>query len=355
MILFALGETSHRQIAITTRTAIGSRLVIYSSIDEPPATDWHHMHDGWKEPVGRDSGQDGPLSHSERSGVHEQWVQGATAVGRRRPDIPNFTLENYLRRLRGPFGARVEYLPSGIPGEMRRPIHRRVREIKIYGQIRRYSRSYAQMSQCTLPKKPFVFLAVHFQPEATTLPMAGKFIDPLRIASLMLASLPGGVSVAMKEHHQMFRYRTQWAQARDSAFIRSLAELKERGAQVMSADISSHTLVSNCLGVATSTGTIGWEALQRGRPVIVFGFPWYASAPGCYVIKSESDVWPAVHNVAKRPWPHLEKKVDSWRCGEFRRSSFLGPWRNDIEMSAEERTVLMAGYRAGMESYFNSQ
>ena len=33
-------------------------------------------------------------------------------------------------------------------------------------------------------------------------------------------------------------------------------------------------LIDKCKAVATITGTSGWEALIRGKPVLHFGYPW---------------------------------------------------------------------------------
>ena len=35
-------------------------------------------------------------------------------------------------------------------------------------------------------------------------------------------------------------------------------------------------MIKNSLGVATITGSVGWETLKMNKPIITFGYPWYS-------------------------------------------------------------------------------
>jgi capsule polysaccharide export protein KpsC/LpsZ len=60
---------------------------------------------------------------------------------------------------------------------------------------------------------------------------------------------------------------------------------------VFFADISHNAfeLIDNCLFVATITGTVGVESVVRGKPVLVFGDPWYRGIPGSININEIKD------------------------------------------------------------------
>ena len=45
-------------------------------------------------------------------------------------------------------------------------------------------------------------------------------------------------------------------------------------------DFDSNSLIDHALFVATITNIEGWEAIQKGKNVLVFGKPWYRSMPG---------------------------------------------------------------------------
>ena len=54
--------------------------------------------------------------------------------------------------------------------------------------------------------------------------------------------------------------------------------MKRSNVQIVSGDISTFRLIDSAQAVATPGGTVGWESLVRGVPVLNFGCVWYA---GC--------------------------------------------------------------------------
>lgn len=348
-VAMALAEARGLELGIVDRTSIDSRLVLYPSIDAVPAVDWATNEDGSV----LDSA-DGPESYYQTISLHTQ-KSGALKVAKRGlPDVPFRRRSSmaYLWRLRKPFQGSVEELPKGVPGRSHTPLGRTLKDLRIYWQIRRYLKRYNELAEDDIPEGPFILLALHFQPEATTLPMGGPYLDPLRVARQLLGSLPNGTFLAIKEHYQMFRWRRQWAQARDDDFLRRLIELKGRKLRIIAPDVNSQDLIEKCVAVATSTGTIGWEALQNGRPVLAFGRPWYSNCPGCYVMEADTDVRPAVELVEATDREALAKEVEGWRSSQFKRSSFVGPWRDEVERGEDEEAFLRASYRAGVCRYF---
>jgi capsule polysaccharide export protein KpsC/LpsZ len=58
--------------------------------------------------------------------------------------------------------------------------------------------------------------------------------------------------------------------------------------------------------VVTVTGTAGWEACVRARPVMVFGEPWYAGCEGVFRARSAGDVAHAFACIAAGRGPRAE-------------------------------------------------
>lgn len=43
----------------------------------------------------------------------------------------------------------------------------------------------------------------------------------------------------------------------------------------MSIKEPSFDLINNCMAIGTVCGTVGWESIVRGKPVVLFGVAWY--------------------------------------------------------------------------------
>lgn len=53
-----------------------------------------------------------------------------------------------------------------------------------------------------------------------------------------------------------------------------------KNVELLAQSVSSFEAINHAAAVATITGTAGWEGLQMGKPVILFGRAWYSSLPG---------------------------------------------------------------------------
>ncbi len=128
--------------------------------------------------------------------------------------------------------------------------------------------SFANESDLT---DPFVFFALHLQPEATTLVRGQFFQDMLAVVRNLALSLPVGYRLAVKEHDVMFGRRPL-------GFFRELRRIPN--VVVVSPYASGPNLVRKAAAIAAVTGTVGWDGVLLGKPVIVMGQSFYASYRG---------------------------------------------------------------------------
>ncbi len=138
--------------------------------------------------------------------------------------------------------------------------------------------------------RPFVYLALHFQPEASTTPMAGCFTDQILVARMLNACLPDDVLIYAKEHPR----ESSWAK-RSREDYEELVGLKK--VRLVARKVDTFALREKCAAVVTCSGSAGFEALFRNKPVMLFGSRFYQYARGVFRIQSIDDCRNAVKEI----------------------------------------------------------
>jgi len=138
-------------------------------------------------------------------------------------------------------------------------------------------------------KQRYIYVALHYQPECTTSPMAGVFVDQILIVQLIASSLPDNIYIYVKEHP------CQTLQGRTLDFYKELTSISQ--VRLVPRQFNSFRLIENCLAVATATGTVGWESLFRQKPVLMFGRHFYQYAPNVFTINRLEDCQQALHKI----------------------------------------------------------
>ncbi len=121
---------------------------------------------------------------------------------------------------------------------------------------------------------PFVYFALQLQPEMTTSALGGPFKDQALAIETLARMLPPGVRILVKENPK------QGAYMRGPLFFHRLARIAQL--QFVPSHTSTHALTARALYVASISGTVGWEAVRKGKPALVFGHTWYADLPGVH-------------------------------------------------------------------------
>lgn len=142
---------------------------------------------------------------------------------------------------------------------------------------------------------PFVYFPLHLQPEATTLPMGGVFVDQYWAVEMLAGALPEGWMIVLKEHP------VQRMAKRDYGFYERLGRMPN--VRLVSRSTDTWRLNESSCAVATITGTPGWEGLFLGKPVIVFGNAFYRGAPGTIDVDDPADLRKRLAEVAEGRFP----------------------------------------------------
>src|SRR6202011_2744144 len=108
-------------------------------------------------------------------------------------------------------------------------------------------------------KKPYVYLGLHFQPERTTSPQAGVYVDQILIAKTIAAALPEGWELYIKEHPmEWLPSHGDYTPYRYRGYYETIVKLPHT--RLVPIETDSFQLMRHAHAAATATGTLGWEA-----------------------------------------------------------------------------------------------
>ncbi|CAH0998983.1 hypothetical protein LEM8419_00278 [Neolewinella maritima] len=140
--------------------------------------------------------------------------------------------------------------------------------------------------------QPYIYLALHYQPEATTSPLGGVFVDQYLMVDALLAAFPEQVQVYVKEHP------AQGLVGRGEGYCELFAASPRL--HFIASGVSSLRLRQHAVAVATVTGTVGYESIWLGIPVLAFGLTYYLGGPGVYSVTSVDTARRAATEIMQR-------------------------------------------------------
>jgi hypothetical protein len=145
-------------------------------------------------------------------------------------------------------------------------------------KLKRY---YRQLARPVDLSQPYIYLPLAYQPELSSSPEGGVFVEQLLMADLLSRAAPPGWLIFIKEHPIQFTYSLGTNRlVRSHEFYDGLKSLPN--VRLVPLETVPFALIDNARAVATVTGTSGWEAMIRGKPVMHFGYPWWQGCPGSF-------------------------------------------------------------------------
>jgi hypothetical protein len=180
------------------------------------------------------------------------------------------------------------------------------------------------------PPGSFVYVALSFQPEATTNPHGGIFAQQLLMVHSLASALPKGWTLVVREHPAQFNWDFVGQVCRNEEFYRLISILPRVRLAPLTAD--PFKLMDECRAVACLVGTTGWEATVRGKPALIFGDIWYDRAPGVFRVRGHEDCVVALGEIAAGRLPSQENLMDYVKELDFSGVSAGG----DLEVAPPE-------------------
>jgi hypothetical protein len=144
-------------------------------------------------------------------------------------------------------------------------------------------KSYRDVSMSGLPQAPFVVFFMHYQPERSSLPEGLSFAQQWLAIRRLSWALPAGWTLVVREHPSMWLHPIDIT-VRTPGLYRDIASLPN--VRICSMDVDTFEVIDRSTAVATLTGSVGFQAILRSRPVLAFGLPAYKDHPACLSVSS---------------------------------------------------------------------
>ena len=131
----------------------------------------------------------------------------------------------------------------------------------------------------------FIYLPLHFQPEATTVPAGNEYSDQIKIILALIQCLPSNINIYIKEHPAYLADKSvPISLSRSKKFYKRILAIKQ--CKLIDINYDTYDLIKYSFSVATVTGTVAFEALANNKPCINFGDSKYNEFPNSIVLKN---------------------------------------------------------------------
>ena len=184
----------------------------------------------------------------------------------------------------------------------------KLRAIRVKKELKKAYSELAITDLAALPQqKKIIYLALQYQPEKSTSPLAGRFVDQGYMVKFLAATAGEDWHIVVKEHPSQFidSYTRFGECLRNANYYRELAALPN--VSLMSLEFDSFRLMGLASAVASAGGTVCWEAVARGLPAITFAHCWFKACHGVFYIDSSQDLREALSEIDAGFKPALGK------------------------------------------------
>lgn len=269
-------------------TFIKDRAFLFNDVDQSAAQLRERFIELQKEPA-----KDFALAPQFEQYFREQSdPEGRKAITFKRPTVIDRLLGAIRKNVTGAIMGFLRWLPKNCTWQL---WSRRAGKLRGWRQRLKLQAFYDRHAVRPDLSMSFIYVPLQFQPESSTNPMAGAFVDQQLSVQLLAATAPKGVLLYVKEHPR--QYARGFA-CRSVDFYQQLLAIPS--VRLIAHDVSSFALRENCKAVATATGTAGFEALFREKPVFMFGHNFYQYASGVFQIRTREDCQQAMDAVFTR-------------------------------------------------------
>lgn len=160
-------------------------------------------------------------------------------------------------------------------------LHYKLKNLNHFNKSKELRNFYEELCEVPNLNQNFIYVALHLEPEKTSLPLGGHYGDQILMIEMLSYHLPEGYTIYVKENpKQLSNYRSTKYYLK----ILSLPNVK-----LVSTSFNSFDLINNAKAVATLTGTVAYEAMAKGKPAFVFGYTILQHFEQTWVVRNNKD------------------------------------------------------------------
>jgi hypothetical protein len=195
-----------------------------------------------------------------------------------------------------------------------------LRQLKLSFSLIKYSKS--------LPESNYFIFPLHVQPEASVSVIAPYYCNLLDVIRNVAFSLPNNAKLIIKDHPNGAGFQSL-------NFYNEILLLPNTFLAKHNTD--NELLIKHSIGVLTISSTMGFDALLREKPVIVFGNVFYSYHPFCYKVESYNDLYEKMKMLLSFSQPSF-KNVNISFLEVYYRTTYEGKLFDIQEESVERFT-----------------
>ena len=157
-------------------------------------------------------------------------------------------------------------------------------------------------------EQPYIFFGMHVQPEKSSLPLGEEYDNQLLAIETIADALEDGWFIYVKEHPAQFNlHRPTNGLFRSKHFYDRLAAHPK--IKLLALDFDANILMRNARFTSTITGTVGWESMLMGQPVLHFGKAYYTACHAAFKIDSVESCKKAITEGSNMTREQVKKAV----------------------------------------------
>jgi hypothetical protein len=141
----------------------------------------------------------------------------------------------------------------------------------------------------------YIYFAAPYQPEAISNISCGTYEDSILIIDQLSNAIPKNWKIYYKEHPNTFKDLYKGTLIKNKNFYEQVSKFKN--IKFISDEADTFKLIDGSQAVATVGGTVGWEAIVRGKPALIFGNIWYQACKSIFAIKTHYDLLQAISKI----------------------------------------------------------